>query len=70
MALYEEKERDTADLRHHEQNIDVEELTEEKWKTRLFNMEQENEKLKERLYDKNRCVSMYTCHTLIVYIIC
>ncbi|KAF6040787.1 CNTLN [Bugula neritina] len=68
VALYEEKERDTADLRHHEQNIDVEELTEEKWKTRLFNMEQENEKLKERLYDKNRVIDRLSKRTEFDYI--
>lgn len=34
--------------------LDTNDLVQEKWQTKLFNIERENEKLREKLHDKNR----------------
>ena len=40
--------------------IDTKDVTEERWRTRLYNVERENEILREKLHDKNRCSEPYS----------
>lgn len=52
-----EAERDNIaahNAENHEPILDTTGIVEEKWNSRLYNMERENEKLRERLHDKNR----------------
>ena len=48
MRLREQADKDSDSI------IDTQDLQDERWTTRLYNMERENEKLREKLHDKNR----------------
>ena len=48
MRLREQADKDSDSI------IDTQDIQDERWTTRLYNMERENEKLREKLHDKNR----------------